>query len=338
MQIVLDAHLEEQFDGTGEPIFSDDFENGFRYFVHAPETIPYLVSEGISVSPSTRVYSAISTNTYVLLPAERWGNCTSKWPKAFHSKLPYSSVNCDSICKAMFFKQKCGCSPFTYDIEHCRLNSRILCEWRILFVCNVDYYDIPRCKECQIECDSIVYHAYNSYGHGFSNGALTWLNKKNKSWSIPHMKTNFLTVNVFFRDMSYMEYVQVQGTTLTETLSDIGGNMGLFLGMSVITVVEILMYFSKIGWITFSSKRRLYMYRKKEHEKVIFPFKDFFREAAFTICLRRRFQCRASTLNSSGRTAHCPIDLASIVLARPWNGAGTGTLDVALVTVHCLGA
>ncbi|VDM70700.1 unnamed protein product [Strongylus vulgaris] len=131
----------------------------------------------------------------------------------------------------------------------------------------VDYYDIPRCKDCQMECNSIVYHAYNSYGHGFSNGALTWLNKKNRSWSIPHMKANFLTVNVFFRDMSYMEYVQVQGTTLTETLSDIGGNMGLFLGMSVITVVEILMYFSKIGWITFSRKRRYYMYQKKAHEK-----------------------------------------------------------------------
>ncbi|EPB66249.1 Amiloride-sensitive sodium channel, partial [Ancylostoma ceylanicum] len=66
LQIILDAHLEEQFDGTGDdadPIFADDFENGFRYYVHAPDTIPYLVSEGISVSPSTRVYSAISTSS-----------------------------------------------------------------------------------------------------------------------------------------------------------------------------------------------------------------------------------------------------------------------------------
>lgn len=46
-----------------EPIFSNAFENGFRYYVHAPDTVPYLVSEGISVSPGTRVYSAISTNT-----------------------------------------------------------------------------------------------------------------------------------------------------------------------------------------------------------------------------------------------------------------------------------
>ncbi|PIO76067.1 hypothetical protein TELCIR_01872 [Teladorsagia circumcincta] len=66
LQMVLDAHLEEQFDGTGgdpEPIFSDAFENGFRYYVHTPGAIPYLTSEGISVSPTARVYSAISTST-----------------------------------------------------------------------------------------------------------------------------------------------------------------------------------------------------------------------------------------------------------------------------------
>ncbi|KIH47837.1 hypothetical protein ANCDUO_22098, partial [Ancylostoma duodenale] len=66
LQIILDAHMEEQFDGTGdeaEPLFTNAYENGFRYYVHPPETIPYLASEGISVSPGTKVYSAISTET-----------------------------------------------------------------------------------------------------------------------------------------------------------------------------------------------------------------------------------------------------------------------------------
>ncbi|KJH50007.1 hypothetical protein DICVIV_03880 [Dictyocaulus viviparus] len=79
LQIVLDVHLEEQFDGTDVPRYtalreqmvSDDadpefmnvFENGYRYYVHAPNTISYLTSEGVSVSPAMRVYSAISTNS-----------------------------------------------------------------------------------------------------------------------------------------------------------------------------------------------------------------------------------------------------------------------------------
>ncbi|KAK5971279.1 DEgenerin Linked to Mechanosensation, partial [Trichostrongylus colubriformis] len=297
LQMILDAHLEEQFDesaGDPEPIFTEAFENGFRYYVHPPETLPYLTSEGISVSPTAHVYSALSTSSvmplfflavhtpfnyclqYILLPRELWGNCTSTWPREFNSSLPYSAVNCNSICIADYFYSNCGCSPFTYDIDNeypmCSPFHTVRCiDDHIRKTVNgVDYYAIPKCEQCQIECKSIVYHAYNSYGLGFSNGALTWLNKKNKSWSKAHMKANFLTINVFFRDMSYTEYAQKQGTTLTEILSDIGGNMGMFLGMSVVTLVEIFLYCSKVGWITFSKKRRGYMYRKKAQQKVIF--------------------------------------------------------------------
>ncbi|KAK6727285.1 hypothetical protein RB195_005158 [Necator americanus] len=276
LQIILDAHMEEQFDGTGDdadPIFSNAFENGFRYYVHAPDTIPYLVSEGISVSPGTRVYSAISTNTYVLLSSENWGNCSEIWPTTYSTKLPYSSVNCESLCKAKYFYDRCGCSPFTYNIDV----SLPMCTPYQTFQCidqhirtqinGTDYFHMPQCQECKIECNSLVYHAYNSYGHGFSHGALKWLTRKNSAWTKAHMRSNFLTLNVFFRDMAHTEYRQVQATSLTEILSDIGGNMGMFLGMSLITVTEISLFMSKIGWIAFSKKRRDYLYNKKKREQ-----------------------------------------------------------------------
>ncbi|EYC26043.1 hypothetical protein Y032_0011g1529 [Ancylostoma ceylanicum] len=122
LQIILDAHLEEIFEVIADdidPIFADDFENGFRYYIHSPNAISYLASDGIIVSPGTSVYSAISTTSYVLLPPEQWGNCTSKWPEGFHilSRQPYSAVKCVSKCKANFFNEKCGCSPFIYDTE-----------------------------------------------------------------------------------------------------------------------------------------------------------------------------------------------------------------------------
>ncbi|EPB75678.1 Amiloride-sensitive sodium channel [Ancylostoma ceylanicum] len=276
LQIILDAHMEEQFDGTGddaEPIFTNAFENGFRYYVHAPDTIPYLVSEGISVSPGTRVYSAISTNTYVLLPPENWGNCSDAWPPSYSTTLPYSSVNCNSLCNARFFYDRCGCSPFTYNIDV----SFPMCTPYQSFQCidqhvrtqvnGSEYFNTPQCQECKVECNSLAYHAYNSYGHGFSHGALKWLNRKNPEWSKAHMRSNFLTLNVFFRDMAHTEYRQIQATSLTEILSDIGGNMGMFLGMSLITVTELSLFISKIGWIAFSKRRRDYLYNKKKREQ-----------------------------------------------------------------------
>lgn len=75
-------------------------------------------------------------------------------------------------------------------------------------------------------------------------------------------------MNVFFRDMSYTEYIQKRGMSLTELLSDIGGNMGMFMGMSVFTIIELFLFLSKIGWIGFSRKRRDYMYSKKKNEEM----------------------------------------------------------------------
>ncbi|CAJ0593780.1 unnamed protein product [Cylicocyclus nassatus] len=280
LQLILDAHMEEQFDGTGDDIdavFTNAYENGFRYYVHAPDTIPYLVSEGISVSPGMRVYSAISTSVYVLLSPEEWGNCTNEWPEKYATDLPYSAVNCKALCNANFMYDRCGCAPFAFNIDEalptCTPYETVQCidQIRVQTTDGTDHYHRPLCAECKLECSSLFYHAYNSYGHGFSQGALKKLSRKNPKWSKAHMRSNFLTLNVFFRDMAHTEYRQRQDTSLTQILSDIGGNMGMFLGMSLITVTEISLFISKIGWIAFSKKRRDYLYNKKqrelEHEK-----------------------------------------------------------------------
>uniref|UniRef100_A0A0N4WQ88 Amiloride-sensitive sodium channel n=1 Tax=Haemonchus placei TaxID=6290 RepID=A0A0N4WQ88_HAEPC len=218
LQIILDTHMEEQFDETGDDadaIFSNAFENGFRYYVHAPDTIPYLVSEGISVSPGSRVYSAISTHTYVLLPSDNWGNCSNKWPQSYHTDLTYSSVNCESLCKKGVFR--------------------------------TELTSIKRFL-------SLVIHLLHF---------VTFILKY-----ILIYRSNFLTVNVFHRDMAHTEYRQVKSTSVTEILSDIGGNMGMFLGMSLITVTEISLFISKIAWIAFSKRRRDYLFNKKKREIV----------------------------------------------------------------------
>lgn len=129
-----------------------------------------------------------------------------------------------------------------------------------------DYLELPDCEECHMECQSTSYTSYNSYGDGFNRGSLEWL-KKISNKSETHIKNNVAVINIFFLEMFYTSYSQVQATSLTEILSDIGGNMGMFLGMSVITITELSLFFSKIFWIMVSKRRRQYMYSKKTHEK-----------------------------------------------------------------------
>uniref|UniRef100_A0A914YS33 Uncharacterized protein n=1 Tax=Panagrolaimus superbus TaxID=310955 RepID=A0A914YS33_9BILA len=99
-------------------LFSQIFEAGFRYFVHADTEFPSLSTEGITVSPGTRVYSGISPIRYLLLPEEHWGNCTEEWPKNLQNvNMTYSSAKCKSLCKAKYFYDLCGCSPFIFNVK-----------------------------------------------------------------------------------------------------------------------------------------------------------------------------------------------------------------------------
>uniref|UniRef100_A0AAF5D650 Uncharacterized protein n=1 Tax=Strongyloides stercoralis TaxID=6248 RepID=A0AAF5D650_STRER len=278
--VIADYHTDEQIgyseETAEESVFSNQFENGFRYYIHDDKNIPYLSTEGISISPKKRVYSAISIEKRILLNEEGWGNCSDKWPYGYEDiKIPYTSSSCHAICRAKYFINKCGCTPIIYNIVGEYKN----CLPYEIYSCflpngtdtnttlNVAILDLPTCHECKADCETWQYNMYNSYGDDFSVGALTYLKQKVPTWTNYYILKNIVAINIFSREIGYTEFSQKQSTTFVEVLSNIGGNMGLFLGMSVLSVVELVIFFCKILWLTISKRRRNYIRRKKELEE-----------------------------------------------------------------------
>ncbi|GMT29616.1 hypothetical protein PFISCL1PPCAC_20913, partial [Pristionchus fissidentatus] len=258
LQIVLDAHLHEQVkdiqDNT-EAVLSNQFENGFRFYVVEPATSTYTSSQGINVSPGDCVYSALVARKFELLKPSEWGNCTDEWPEGYsgnNTRMKYQSLDCMTKCKARTFNQLCGCSPFIYDIDNEYASCTPLETYRCMknhILINVnettEEFSWPQCDECRAECQKWEFPAYNSYSHGFTGAALSWLQAKNVNWTEEIVNSNFLTINVFFRDMTYSVFRQEQASSLVQTLSNMGGTMGLFLGMSVLTMIEGIIYIWK---------------------------------------------------------------------------------------------
>uniref|UniRef100_A0A915ERR9 Uncharacterized protein n=1 Tax=Ditylenchus dipsaci TaxID=166011 RepID=A0A915ERR9_9BILA len=283
LQIIADFHTEQQigvFDMDAGPPLANEFETGFRYYVHGSKAGVHLSTEGISVSPGTKVYSAISPTTYILLPTEKWGNCTPKWPTEYAAPTEtdeaYSSMKCKTLCRANYFNELCGCSPFIFNVEG---SFRVCAPYEIYECLNntilsgsvenpEDIYQVlPTCTACKIECQRTVYHTFNSYAQGFSRGSLAWLRRKNSEWTPGHVRSNFVAINIFYRDMIETQYKQIQSISLTEILSDIGGNMGLFMGMSLISLTELFIFLAKISWIFISKQRREHMLAKKREDE-----------------------------------------------------------------------
>ncbi|CAJ0933218.1 unnamed protein product, partial [Mesorhabditis belari] len=275
LQIVLDSQLGQIYRGSGtesDPVFTNSFENGFRFYVHDREMMSFITSEGISVSPGSRVYSSIETEKFERLPSSDWGECVKGWPQKYKSLarlLPYSRKNCHALCRAQYFHGVCGCAPFLYnsikvyptctplELYSC-LNSRRKHLYKALE---------SVCKNCPPECENWEYHAYNSYGFNFSEGARKWLKEQNNEWDDHRIEKNFVMMSVFYRELAYTKFQEVKGSDLSTALSNIGGNMGLCYGMSVITCVEIIIFLYKMTWICISKSRRRYMLEKRRNDE-----------------------------------------------------------------------
>jgi len=83
----------------------------------------------------------------------------------------------------------------------------------------------------------------------------------------PIFRDNFVALNIFYKELTYSHFIQNQGSNLVVLLSNIGGNMGMFVGMSLLSCTEVIIYLSKLTWILFSKKRRDYLKKKKDDEK-----------------------------------------------------------------------
>ncbi|CAD5211870.1 unnamed protein product [Bursaphelenchus xylophilus] len=276
LQVYADFHSDEQPNTTYND-FMSNVENGFRYFIHSRDAVPYINSEGTSVSPGRKAFSSVSPNHYILHPS---GNrCSQDWVEEERDDIltthNYSSSLCQAHCFATHLFGKCKCVPFLYSLNGtyntCSVAENYNCLKTIFDVDpSSDSEDIlkkiaPDCSRCRMECDRWDYQVYTSYSDGFSRAVAAYL-KKHEKIRDTKLKKDFVGIAVFFREISFTEYEQVERTSLSEILSDIGGNMGLFLGMSVLSVIEIIIYLVKVSWLFVSSKRRAHMATKGEKQ------------------------------------------------------------------------
>ncbi|KHN87659.1 Acid-sensing ion channel 4 [Toxocara canis] len=279
LQVILDAGLNETVDisyikGGAIPIFSNNIENGFRIYVRNGDELAYSSTEGLTLSPSYRAYVALSLQQFHFLSPDQWGNCTDQWPPGSPLRahqLPYTAQNCASLCQQVYYEEKINCTPMLYSVGDASLATCTpseLHDFMLEVMDRSNNINGPECEDniCPTSCITYKYSSSISYGQGFSDSALNWLQTINSDWTKERVETNFAVLNVFYREMSYILNQQVQSTSLVNVLSNIGGNMGMFFGASVITVIELVIYFSKMCWIVISRKRREYMARKKKNE------------------------------------------------------------------------
>uniref|UniRef100_A0A914VVX5 Uncharacterized protein n=1 Tax=Plectus sambesii TaxID=2011161 RepID=A0A914VVX5_9BILA len=227
-------------------------DSGIKFYVHADGVLPILSSAGSAVSPGKKAYSAVSVRTIQLLEEDNWGVCQSDWDNPeevlVHPNI-YSNQNCEQNCIANKFNQLCGCVPLKYQFSA----NLTVCEPATLYNCTnnkhlVDSEDYwyKQC-DCSVECDRIEYTVAVSYSAIPNDNSLARLNGHyNKSKQ--YIQENYLALAVYMKEIAFESHQQQKSIDRIAVLSDIGGSMGLFLGMSLITLGEIFIFIFKLIW------------------------------------------------------------------------------------------
>ncbi|EGT31090.1 hypothetical protein CAEBREN_09834 [Caenorhabditis brenneri] len=141
--------------------------------------------------------------------------------------------------------------------------------------------DLPFCEECHLACQRTSFNSYTSYGDGFNNSSMQYI-RNATGYKDSYIRENIVIINIHFLELFYTSYSQVKNTSIWAILSmyfemnllikkkfvdQIFGLNGLWFGMSIVSLIELFLYLTKVSWLMVSRRRRKHLFDKQMSEK-----------------------------------------------------------------------
>ena len=226
---------------------------GLKMLVHHPQEFPKVGEKGFPVTVEKETFVAMEAEVLESAPdvikedpVKR--NCLFPHEKNLTYYNKYSKPRCEIECKIPVMVRSCGCAPYFLPGSHpvCPAEKAACVE-------EVDEHpEVIGCAEsCLSSCSDILYHATVSSGKFPSKepGEVLILERgKEKNPSVEnkdYVKDVMGMVHVYFKDDSVKKYSRSLRYSTIDLISSVGGTMGLCLGFSLVSVVELI-YFGTI--------------------------------------------------------------------------------------------
>lgn len=166
--------------------------------------------------------------------------------------MTYDRRNCFTLCRQKKLLEALGC----YDVRYPRIYNATPCKDIISFrrFDTIDI-DLNECMiQCPFECETktynwlITYADYPSYRQfKLLNGSNYDLLEKyfpNKTFTYQDLKMACTSFFIYFDPIAVTEISQSPSITLGDLISNIGGNLGLFIGLSLLSFFELFELFA----------------------------------------------------------------------------------------------
>ncbi|XP_035238689.1 acid-sensing ion channel 1-like isoform X3 [Anguilla anguilla] len=241
LELMLDIQQDEYLPVWGETD-ETSFEAGIKVQIHSQDEPPFIDQLGFGVAPGFQTFVSCQEQRLVYLPPP-WGDCkvTPMDSEFFDS---YSISACRIDCETRYLVENCNCRMVHMpgDAPHCTPEQYKECADPAL-----DFLvekDSDFCV-CETPCNVTRYGKELSFVKIPSKASAKYLAKKfNKSEQ--YIGDNILVLDIFFEALNYETIEQKKAYEVAGLLGDIGGQMGLFIGASILTILELFDYLYEV--------------------------------------------------------------------------------------------
>ncbi|XP_032080583.1 acid-sensing ion channel 5 isoform X2 [Thamnophis elegans] len=235
--------------------FTDDPNLGFvdagiTFAIHSPKEPPRFDGLGVFTPVGMHAHAAIQ-QVKTIIQEYPWGECNPNI-KLQHHQI-YSTYGCLQECKGHLIQKYCGCLPFMLpgNGTECDLEKFYSCVSPALYkiefmgLCTVGTHN----STCPVPCEETDYPITISYSTFASEQGLKFLSAKLKK-KPEYARNNLVYIDIKYHNLNYKMTQQQKALSVSELLADIGGQLGLFCGASMITIIEIIEYlFTNFYWM-----------------------------------------------------------------------------------------
>eukprot|EP00058_Branchiostoma_floridae_P000925 XP_002586413.1 hypothetical protein BRAFLDRAFT_107694 [Branchiostoma floridae] len=210
------VHCTERDEYTETYTASGNAEVGLKLLVHDPREPPMMDTQGIALAPGNHALVSVKRILYEN-HVPPWGVCEDRQLEYYDT---YTLNGCYLECRSKHVVRNCSCRPYNLPDQVIR--------------------GVLKC-DCPVPCSMTSYSTSVSYAG--------WPNRHTRTYLAPYwgMDSNYITTNgvvfsVFYEKLNYQKITELKAMDGGQLASNIGGMMGLFIGASLLTLLEVWEY------------------------------------------------------------------------------------------------
>ncbi|XP_033737363.1 degenerin unc-8-like [Pecten maximus] len=270
---------------------------GIRVTLHAPNTVPFPEESG-SFLPGGQESSIALKQTKISRIGYPYGTCaTDDEFKTLYNRT-YNRQSCLYLCKTTLTLKTCGCfDPLNAEVlvsaatskKECVSQSELKCMIKIAIQLNKKTISC----DCPDPCSENTYSQHLTSRQWPTDDYAIYLRKsvcdrfpndndcnEQETMSDENLRRNFLKLSVYYADLNFQSISEEPDIANAQFASDFGGAIGLWIGLSVLSMFELVYLCGMIGgyFMNKSSKKQPKDKRRRYRSR---PYQDW--EKSFSL-------------------------------------------------------